>query len=77
VPKKLEVMNEDKTRVHHQRLERNDDLRMEKSANEMSHIQSKHPQSLNNVMDKHLNLFFMGLMKYSVFHIKLKLHNST
>jgi hypothetical protein len=50
-------MNEDTTRVHHHRLERNDDLRMEKSAKEMLHLQMKDSQSLNNVMDKQPNLF--------------------
>jgi hypothetical protein len=70
-------MNEDKTRVHHHRLERNDDLRMEKSAKEMLHLQMKDSQSLSNVMDKHPDLFFMVLMKYSFFHIKLKLHNTS
>jgi len=52
--------------MHHHRLERNDELRMEKSAEEMSHIQRKRPQTLNNSMDKHPHLFFMVLMKHSI-----------
>jgi hypothetical protein len=67
------VLNEDKTRVHHHRLERNGELRMGKSAKEMLHIQRKRPQTLNNGMDKHPNLFFMVLMKYSTYHIKVRL----
>lgn len=70
-------MNEDKTRVHHHGLERNDELRMEESAKEMLHIQRKRPQTLNNGMDKHPNLFFMVLIKYSIYHIKLKLQNTS
>jgi hypothetical protein len=50
---------------------------MEKSAKEMLHIQRKNPQTLNKSMDKHPNLFFMVLMKYSIFHIKLKLQNTS
>jgi len=41
-------LNEDKTRAHHHRLERNDELRMENSAKEMLLIQRKRPQTLNN-----------------------------
>jgi hypothetical protein len=50
---------------------------MEKSAKEMLHIQRKRPKTLNNGMDKHPDLFFMVLMKYSIYHIKLKLRNNT
>jgi len=49
---------------------------MEKSAKEMLHIQRKRPQTLNNGMDEHPNLFLMVLMKYSIYHIKLKLQNN-
>jgi uncharacterized membrane-anchored protein YhcB (DUF1043 family) len=37
--KNLEVMNEDDTRVQHHKLETNDELRTEKSAKEMLHVQ--------------------------------------
>jgi hypothetical protein len=77
ISKKLEILNEDKARVRHHRLERNDELRMEKSAKEMLHIQRRPPQTLKNGMDKHPNLFLMALMKYSIYHIKLKLQNNT
>jgi len=53
-------MNEDETRVQRHKLERNDELRMEKSAKEMLHVQRKLPQTLNNDMDKHPNLFLYG-----------------
>jgi hypothetical protein len=50
---------------------------MENFAKEMLHIQKKLPQTLNNGMDKHPHLFFMVLVKYSVYHIKLKLQNTS
>lgn len=34
----LEVMNEDKTRVQHHKLEGNDELRMKQSTKEMLHV---------------------------------------
>jgi hypothetical protein len=48
-------MNENKTRVHNHKLERNDELRMEKSAKEMLHVQRKFLQTLNKGMGKQPN----------------------
>lgn len=70
-------MNEDKIRIHHHRLERNGKIRMEKPVKEMLHIQRKRLRTLNNGMDKYPNLFFMVLMKYLMYNIKLKSQNNT